>query len=305
MKICLKTIAIFCVLAGFVTIGISKEKPKEPPKKIDAEAPKREIRRTRKGEEVKEPPVCVEEEYDENTIFLFPKEKPINREDSIEMEQRVKDAFKHERQKYLAKVEDNIEFLEKNFDKPVRRIFPPIEQLQLALDLRALPVLSKVALHNPRIFYRTAAVGAIGGLERFNKDTSFVFVLREALKDSSEDVQLVAALALVRLGRENTSVISILEKIAKGIEEENWLIDYKARMGTLEYLTEEECERCKRVMRNGLRRRAILALGYLGVKKGNQECTKLIEELRQMPQIKRKFLRELEIIRQNYGLEAF
>lgn len=239
----------------------------------------------------------------------FPKKKQMSKEDSIKIKDdsiKAELIFQREiqieRQTYKLNVESNVKFLEENFNKPFRSDYR-IEELGRALDLRGLPVLSKVVLYNPRSYNRVIAIEEIAWISRYNKVTSAFSVLREALKDNSEEVQLEAACKLIRLGQEDSSMVPILFKIAKGEGEENWLIDY-AQIG-LDHMSDEKAEAAKLDFRKGLRRGAIMALGYLSVKKGNKECSKLIEELRQMPEIRKKFMRTLEQIRQDYNVEVW
>lgn len=293
----LKTIALFLGVAVVTTLGGSEEVPSVGP------APKKEIKRVREGEESKGFPICEWKEYDENTIFDFPEEKPMSKEDSIRSEELYrKEILEPQLQKYKPLVERNIKIVEEKVYLSEDEVVLYIQELIYALDLRALSVLSKVALHNPLCCNRVSAILAIAQIECYNKDTSFVFIIREALKDSSEPVQLQAARALIHLGKEDSSVIPILYRIAKGEGQENWRIKYDEHIGLIEYMSDEEIERCKRMVRNLLRDAAIMALGYLSAKKGNKECGKLIEELRQIPEVRRKFLRTLEQIRQKYGI---
>lgn len=145
-----------------------------------------------------------------------------------------------------------------------------VRRLAGSRDLRALPVLCEALLKAKRPITRTGASKAIAFIEEYNKDTSALPSLRKALKDPVTNVKFHAALSLIYLGDKSKKTVkqieNVLEQLAKGENMENWTVDWGGYMG-LEYMTKTEIEEQQVGFKEGMRKRAIDALGILGTKR--------------------------------------
>jgi len=145
-----------------------------------------------------------------------------------------------------------------------------VKRLGDSKDFRAIPVLCEALLKAKRPGVRSECPAAIAVIEGYNKDTSALPALRKALGDSVTDVKFHAALSLIYLGDKSKKVVkqveSILEQLAKGEDMENWTVDWGEYMG-LEYMTKTEIEWQQEDFKEGMRKKAIDALGILGTKR--------------------------------------
>ncbi|MEA3432004.1 MAG: HEAT repeat domain-containing protein [candidate division WOR-3 bacterium] len=151
-----------------------------------------------------------------------------------------------------------------------------IWRLEKSRDLRALPVLCEALLNANRAILRTEAASAIAYIEDYNKDTTALPILREALRDSVTDVKLHAALSLVFLG-DKIYPLEVLTALARGENMENWTVDWGGYMG-LENATDEEIKKQKEYFKETMRRRAIETLGIIGTEASYKVLKEIISK---------------------------
>lgn len=191
------------------------------------------------------------------------KTEQMTKDDSLRIEKVEKEMIEEFRKTYLPLVPEHIKFLEQNY-RSTHILESYILDLERALDLRALPVLTQILLYNPRGINRACVASTIGVIEKYNKNDEAIPALVEALDDTITDVQFNVAKALVSLG-DTLHPISVLTNLALGIDKERWSVDWAGYMG-LENLTEEELEQEKKRFKNRLQYKAIELLGKLATK---------------------------------------
>ncbi len=184
--------------------------------------------------------------------------------DQAKLEQYSRELAEESIRRYGPMAPEYIAYLERSYDMPgISAPQATISGLGKSYQLEALPVLSKVLLHNPRPIYRVYAVKAIGLIEWHHGDRGAVPAIVHALEDSVTDVQWNAAKVLFDLG-ETSSGLPVIIRMARGEEKENWTVDWEGYIGRLEFATEEEIEQQKKRFRDGLQCKAIRLLGRLG-----------------------------------------
>jgi len=212
-----------------------------------------------------------EEDTTQSAEILETKQAPINtteseqmtKDDSLRIEKVEKQMIEEYRKKYLPLVPEHIKFLEQNY-RSTYSLELYYRDLERALDLRALPVLTQILSYNPRGINRAGAASTIGVIEKYNKDSEAIPDLVKALDDTITDVQFNVAKSLVSLG-DTLHPISVLTNLALGIDKERWSVDWAGYIG-LENVTEQELEQVKKRFRNGLQYQAIELLGKLATK---------------------------------------
>ncbi len=146
-----------------------------------------------------------------------------------------------------------------------------LRELALSKDMRALHPLIDALLNDERVYIRAQAASALLTIESYHKDTTAVPALVSALKDVFQ-VRCAAAGVLVMLGYKEEA-LPVLASIARGINKENWVIDYEG-YGFCDMSDEEikaEVERMKDINQRGALRR----LGEIGT----QEAIAVLEDI--------------------------
>lgn len=197
-KMLLSVLIINCLGALFVGLMAAKdfEKIGRPKAKEDTE-------KSAEALEVKQVPI------DSTKTGLMTKA------DSLKIKEFEREMIEEDIRFYKPKVDQYIKYLEENYDHSA--IFAPegcISGLGRSREIKAIPVLSKVLLFNPRSSYRRLAARAIRRIELYHEDQSAVPILKEASQTPDVGVQLAVLEVLIDLG-EKESTTPILFSIFK------------------------------------------------------------------------------------------
>ncbi len=147
------------------------------------------------------------------------KTKPMTKADSLRIKElereMIEEMIEEDIRFYKPKVDQYIKYLEENYDNPAIDVPEGcISCLGKSRELKAISVLSKVLLYNPRSSYRRLAARAIKRIELYNEDRSAIPTLKEASQTPNVGVQLVVLEVLIDLG-EKESAIPLLFSIFK------------------------------------------------------------------------------------------
>lgn len=164
---------------------------------------------------------------------------------------------------------ENLAIIEKGYRKGT--LFPPADDVILQLGAAkykpAVPLLIDILKNYSVTDIRVSAAEALGNID----DETAVPALIEALDYKDYQIKVESAIALVKLGK-NKEAFSLLSKVARKEDINNWDIDVSAKYSSVTFLSQKEINRLRAESKQEIKNETLptKAIKCLGEIKDNQ-----------------------------------